>query len=131
MLRDNPHLLVLDVRMPEEFHGPLGHLFGAVNIPVDQLEARLGGMPRLAREPLLVYCSRGPCGAEAMQHLKAAGFSLAVLLEGGIEAWIDGGFGTLRLGTEGHDAHEEQPAASAAATATPPPPGAGLPRRRG
>lgn len=35
---------VLDVRSPEEFHGPLGRIRGAVSIPVDQLPARLAEM---------------------------------------------------------------------------------------
>lgn len=124
MLRDNPDLLVLDVRTAEEFHGPLGHLWGAVNIPLDQLEGRLGGLRRLVQQPLLVYCGSGPCGVDAMVHLEAAGFSLAVLLDGGIDAWVDDGFGTLKPGTPGHDARERQrmeAIGAAAPTPTPPP----------
>jgi len=108
MLRDNPDLLVLDVRTAEEFHGPLGHLWGAVNIPLDQLEGRLGGLRRLVQQPLLVYCGSGTCGVDAMVHLEAAGFSLAVLLDGGIDAWVEDGFGTLEPGTQGHDERERQ-----------------------
>jgi rhodanese-related sulfurtransferase len=128
MIRDNPNLLVLDVRTPAEFHGPLGHLWGAVNIPLAELESRLGGLHRLVQQPLLVYCGRGSCGIDAMVHLEAAGFSLAVLLDGGIDEWVADGFGTLRPGSPGHDAREREqmqaigePAPTPAATPVPAP----------
>lgn len=140
MLRDNPDLLVLDVRSPAEFHGPLGHLWGAVNIPLDQLEGRLGGLQRLVQQPLLVYCGRGSCGVDAMIHLEAAGFSLAVLLDGGIDEWVADGFGTLKPGTQGHDERERErmraigeapPAPTPAPTPASTPEPGDLPRRRG
>ncbi len=121
MMRDNPDLLLLDVRQPEEFHGPLGHLKGAVNIPLDTLEGRLAGLRRLVQQPLLVYCSRGRCGEDAMVHLEAAGFSLAVLLDGGIDEWIRDGFGTVRPGTGDHDQRDRE--RQQAIGESPPPPG--------
>jgi hypothetical protein len=36
MAHDSPPS-VIDVRRPDEFTGPLGHIAGAVNIPVDRL----------------------------------------------------------------------------------------------
>ena len=44
---------VLDVRSPEEFHGPLGHIQGAVSIPVDQLAARLAEVDGWRSRPLV------------------------------------------------------------------------------
>jgi len=40
-LQHGEPVCVLDVRGPDEFHGPLGHIQRAVLIPVDQLAARL------------------------------------------------------------------------------------------
>jgi uncharacterized membrane protein YdjX (TVP38/TMEM64 family) len=37
---------VVDVRGADEFHGPLGHIRGAVSIPVDELPARLAELDR-------------------------------------------------------------------------------------
>lgn len=34
-------LLVLDVRTAAEFHGPQGHIRGALNLPLEQLPERL------------------------------------------------------------------------------------------
>ena len=42
---DTRHGLLLDVRSAEEFDGELGHIPGALNIPLDQLKRRL---PELA-----------------------------------------------------------------------------------
>jgi uncharacterized membrane protein YdjX (TVP38/TMEM64 family) len=46
-------MCVLDVRNPEEFHGPLGHIQGAVSIPVDQLAARLAEVDGWRSRPLV------------------------------------------------------------------------------
>src|SRR5205823_1706882 len=83
--------------------GPGGHLWGAVNIPLRQLPNRLTTLRPLADHPLLVYCRRGPCGQQGAEELRAAGFTLAVLLDGGIDQWVAEGFGTVRPGTPAHD----------------------------
>jgi ArsR family transcriptional regulator len=62
---------VIDVRPPEEF--AQGHIPGALNIPLDQLERRLGEIPN-DREAV-AYC-RGPwcvLSFEAVARLRAAG----------------------------------------------------------
>ena len=48
-------VVVLDVRPPEEYAA--GHLPGAVNIPIKQLENRLAELPK--RKEIVAYC-RGP-----------------------------------------------------------------------
>jgi len=64
--------LVVDVRSPSEFQG--GHYPGAVNHPVDKLEAsmkKLGAKDRV----LVVHCASGARSARAAALLKAAGFT--------------------------------------------------------
>src|SRR5712691_11209920 len=46
---------VLDVRPPEEY--AVGHLPGAINVPVDKLESYLAKLPK--RKEIVAYC-RGP-----------------------------------------------------------------------
>lgn len=63
---------LLDVRPAEEYAA--GHLPGARSIPLEELEARLGELPR--HRPVIAYC-RGPycpLGAAAVALLRAAGF---------------------------------------------------------
>ncbi|MEZ4236612.1 MAG: rhodanese-like domain-containing protein [Myxococcota bacterium] len=64
--------LLVDVRTPGEFAA--GHLDGAVNIPVDQLKARLRELPDKQR-PVVVYCRSGARSAAAAGTLKAAGYA--------------------------------------------------------
>jgi len=75
---------VLDVRPPDEF--ALGHLPGAVNIPLRELEARLAGLdPSLE---IIAYC-RGPycvLSYEAVAALRTNGFK-ARRLEDGFPEW--------------------------------------------
>ena len=47
--------MALDVHPSDEFHR--GHLKGAINIPLADLEIRLAGLPR--NKEIIVYC-RGP-----------------------------------------------------------------------
>jgi ArsR family transcriptional regulator len=75
---------VLDVRPKDEF--ARGHLPGALNIPVCDLERRLGELP-LDRE-VIAYC-RGPycvLSFEAVSALRALGYS-ARRLEDGYPEW--------------------------------------------
>lgn len=62
---------LLDVRTPEEFAA--GHVPGAINIPVDQLEQRLGELgPTDA--PIVVYCHSGRRSARAARLLDKQGY---------------------------------------------------------
>jgi hypothetical protein len=44
---------VLDVRGPDEFHGPLGRIGGSVSIPVDQLAARVAELDDWRPRPVV------------------------------------------------------------------------------
>lgn len=75
---------VLDVRPPEEYRA--GHIPGAVSIPVSELAARLGELPK-DRE-VVAYC-RGPycvMAVEAVEVLRGEGFA-AHRLEQGVIDW--------------------------------------------
>lgn len=75
---------VLDVRPDDEF--ALGHLPGAVGIPLSQLEARLAELTR--EREVVAYC-RGPycvLSYEAVALLRSRGFT-ARRLEDGLPQW--------------------------------------------
>ncbi len=76
---------VVDVRGAHEFAGPLGHIRGAVSIPLPELEARLGEIPR--GKPLLMICRSGVRSVKAIQLLAARGSDGGVNLTGGMMAW--------------------------------------------
>jgi len=80
--------LLVDVRPRLEYES--GHLPGAISIPVDELPARLGELPRDRR--IVTYCRGIYCAmsddAEAL--LRERGFEV-VRLEGGWPEWWDEG----------------------------------------
>jgi rhodanese-related sulfurtransferase len=82
-------VIVLDVRPPEEYAA--GHLPGAVNIPIKELEARVASLPK--RKEIIAYC-RGPyclMSFEAVEKLRKKGLR-ARRLEDGFPEWRAAGF---------------------------------------
>jgi len=80
---------VLDVRPCEEYQA--GHLPGAVNIPLSELESRLSKLPK--SKEVVAYC-RGPycvLAFEAVELLRKRGFK-ARRLEAGLPEWRTKGF---------------------------------------
>lgn len=63
--------LLIDVRTPEEYGS--GHLVGARNIPLHELEVQKDGLPR--NTDIVLYCRSGSRSARARAMLRAAGFS--------------------------------------------------------
>lgn len=77
-------VLLLDVRPSVEFHA--GHLPGAISLPLEELDRRLGEIP--ANLTIVAYC-RGPyCvfADEALELLSARGWKVA-RLEEGVAEW--------------------------------------------
>lgn len=78
---------IVDVRAASEWSA--GHLPGVVNIPLGELAARLGELPREA--PIVVQCQGGGRSAIGASILAANGFSNVANLTGGFRAWAAAG----------------------------------------
>jgi phage shock protein E len=78
---------VLDVRAPEEF--VTGHVPGAVNIPYDEVAARLAEVPK--DKDVVLYCRSGRRAGMAAEVLAANGYTRLKHLEGDMPAWIEKG----------------------------------------
>ncbi|MGS0894823.1 MBL fold metallo-hydrolase [Burkholderia stagnalis] len=76
---------VVDVREPDEFTGPLGHLPGAMPIPLGELAARTGELGR--DRPVVTVCRAGGRSAQATVILRKAGFDAVANLGGGMLRW--------------------------------------------
>lgn len=77
---DNGDVTLLDVRPEDEFR--LGHLPGALNVPLGELEQHLATLPR--DQEIVAYC-RGPycvLSFEAVAALRAKGYRVRRLIDG-------------------------------------------------
>jgi glyoxylase-like metal-dependent hydrolase (beta-lactamase superfamily II)/rhodanese-related sulfurtransferase len=88
--------LVLDVREPEEFVGELGHIEGAILVPLDALERRLPKLAGYLDREVVAVCRAGARSATAGAILRRAGFRRVENLAGGMLAWIAAGLPVQR-----------------------------------
>jgi rhodanese-related sulfurtransferase len=84
-------IAVIDVRGPDEFTGPLGHIAAARNIPVGELEQRLAELAGLEQAPIVLVCRTDKRSAGAARMLHAAGFTRLSVLRRGMEDWNQAG----------------------------------------
>lgn len=82
MKQENRLPFILDVREPYEFN--ISNLNG-VNIPLNQLENRLGEVPQ--NELVIVHCKSGARSRQAIELLQRKGYTQLKNLTGGIVAW--------------------------------------------
>ncbi|MBT2376099.1 transporter [Streptomyces sp. CB00316] len=82
-------LTVIDVRTPGEYAG--GHLPGALNVPLDQIQRALPDIRHVAeRGDVLVVCASGTRSENACRILAENGVTAATL-SGGTGAWAADG----------------------------------------
>jgi uncharacterized membrane protein YdjX (TVP38/TMEM64 family)/rhodanese-related sulfurtransferase len=86
-LRSGMALTIVDVRNPDEFAGPLGHIAGARNLPLNDLPARMGELAGARKRPIVLVCKTDKRSAKAAEMLRSAGFPDVQLLRGGMEQW--------------------------------------------
>jgi rhodanese-related sulfurtransferase len=79
-------VVVVDVRQPEEFVAPPGHLPGAVNVPLGDLPRRVGELAA-RRQPVVVVCKTDRRSAQAAAELRATGLQDVAVLRGGTDEW--------------------------------------------
>ena len=84
----------VDVRTPEEYAA--GHAYRARNIPLDQLKTSLDKLEK--NEPVYLICRSGRRSKEAAQILVESGFSQAISIEGGTDAWQAAGLPMAKTG---------------------------------
>jgi rhodanese-related sulfurtransferase len=77
--------VVVDVCEAPEFAS--GHIVGAKNIPLGELEAKLAGAVKNKALPVILVCQTGARSGRALQVAKKLGFEQAQTLGGGLQAW--------------------------------------------
>ena len=82
------NVTIVDVRTADEFAG--NHVPSAINIPLDQLSARIDEVKSLPR-PIVAYCRSGNRSGMAVSMMKQSGITDAV---------NGGGIGDMLLATK-------------------------------
>jgi uncharacterized membrane protein YdjX (TVP38/TMEM64 family)/rhodanese-related sulfurtransferase len=90
-LAGREEVAVIDVRGPDEFTGPLGHIPDARNLPLGELPARLRELGSLSDKPVVLVCMTDRRSAHAAAVLDAAGFRDVRVLRGGMVRWNEAG----------------------------------------
>jgi rhodanese-related sulfurtransferase len=79
--------VIVDVCETEEF--AQGHIGGAKNVPLGQLEQRLPEVVKNKSVPLILVCASGARAQRALGTAKKLGYDKAQALAGGLKAWKD------------------------------------------
>jgi rhodanese-related sulfurtransferase len=77
--------VVVDVCEPAEYAA--GHVAGAKNIPLGQLEGKLANTVKNKALPVILVCQSGARSMRAVHIAKKLGYENAHSLSGGIGAW--------------------------------------------
>ena len=81
--------VVIDVCGADEYSA--GHVVGAKNVPLADLEARLPMVVKNKALPLIMVCASGSRAANAAATAKKLGYANVQVLSGGIKAWSAAG----------------------------------------
>ena len=79
--------VVVDVSEADEFAA--GHIVGARNVPVGQLQQRLPEVVKNKTVPLILVCASGNRAQRCLGTAKSLGYDKAVVLGGGLRAWTE------------------------------------------
>jgi rhodanese-related sulfurtransferase len=79
--------VVIDVCSATEFAE--SHIKGALNVPLDELEARLDKAVKNKSTPLILVCAAGVRSKRAQAMAQKLGYEKVHSLHGGLKAWKD------------------------------------------
>ena len=77
--------VVIDVCEPGEYAA--GHINGARNVPLSQLEALLPNVVKNKATPVILVCQAGVRSGRALAVARKLGYENAQSLAGGLKAW--------------------------------------------
>ena len=86
-LMNRDKAVVIDVCEPDEF--ARGHVIGAKNLPLGQLEVKLAQVVKNKSAQVIMVCQVGARSARAAATARKLGFENVQSLSGGLRAWTD------------------------------------------
>ena len=85
LLMNREKAVVIDVCEPDEF--ARGHVIGSKNLPLGQLEEKLGQVVKNKSAQVIMVCQVGARSARAAATARKLGYGNAQSLSGGLRAW--------------------------------------------
>lgn len=82
-INQGSRFILVDLRTYAEYSK--GHIAGAINIPVADIEGHLRNLSK--EKEIILYCKSGPWSRQAYRILKGNGFNNIKVLENGIVGW--------------------------------------------
>ncbi len=83
-------LAIIDVRSPNEFDGPLGHIPSARNIPLDRIGDHAKDL-LAADKRLVMVCHTDRRSSAAARMIQPGAAAAVYVLRGGMVAWVSRG----------------------------------------
>ena len=84
IVENQKDVLLIDVRTPQEFTGPLGHIAGAKLIPLQVLANRLKEIAPYKNKKVVLVCRSGSRSKKAARILVQNGFKNVMEIETGM-----------------------------------------------
>lgn len=97
-LAESPRPVVVDVREPHEFSGPLGGIPGAINIPLGDVAGRCHELRSASASPVVLVCRTDKRSEKAANIPRSCGVANLAVLRGGMEAWVADREGPIAAG---------------------------------
>jgi len=86
--------LVVDVRTPSEYETT--HIPGAINLPLDHIDAHLTQLVDRDDTRILLICQSGARAVRCQRTLARVGLEDTLVLDGGMNAWLTSGLPVIR-----------------------------------
>ncbi len=87
LLEQSDPPLILDVRNKDDFMGKLGHIDGALNIPLEELPQRVDELESWRERTITLVCTTDRRSSKAALQLLQQGFSNVHVVLGGMTEW--------------------------------------------
>lgn len=87
MISEDSSIVLIDVRTPGEYNGPLGHVKGAELKPVQQIQQWAPHLDSLKNKKVVLICHSGNRSGYAARYLQKKGFAHIYNVMGGMLAW--------------------------------------------
>jgi rhodanese-related sulfurtransferase len=82
LLKDDSTLVILDVRNPSELVSTLGKINNIINIPIQELETRIGELDKFKDKQIAVICRSGNRSGKGTKILREHGYNAKNVLGG-------------------------------------------------